>query len=355
MRVIVIKRNEAGQRMSKFLLKYFDKAPASFVYKMLRKKNIVLGGAKADGSEILSEGSEIKLFLSEETIASFRSAESGAEGEVRAAGHKMSGSGSSDPSISGKSVKGKEFPSLRRELIVYEDEDILVFNKPFGMLSQRAGKDDHSAVELLIGYLLETGVITVTDLETFRPSVCNRLDRNTSGLVIAGKSLMGLKTMTGLIKERKIGKYYRCIVKGEAEDGLHILKGYLLKDEEKNLVRVSKTRRTQGDEEIETRYRTLGHMKGYSLLEAEPVTGKTHQIRAHLASEGLFVVGDTKYGDRETNRIFKDDCGLDHQLLSAVRLEFPSMPEDFERLSGRVIEIEEPKEFEAVKDVIRKL
>ena len=170
--------------------------------------------------------------------------------------------------------------------------------------------------------------------------------------MIAGKSLAGLKTMTGLIKDRKIGKYYRCIAKGEAEDGLHTLKGFLRKDEEKNLVSISPERRSADDEEIVTRYRVIGRIAGFSLIEAEPVTGKTHQIRAHLASVGLPLVGDGKYGDREVNRQLKAACGLDHQLLTAVRLEFPELSDGFERLSGRIIEIPEPAEFDRVRSAI---
>ena len=155
MKQLVMKDIDSGQRLDKFLGKYLKEAPKSFIYKMLRKKNIVLNGKKADGSEKLKAGDEIKLFLSEDTLKKFC-------GET-----KEGVCGSLD--------------------VVYEDEQVLFINKPAGMLSQKASREDVSLVEYLTGYLLEQGSLSKEDLQTFHPGVCNRLDRNTSGLVAAGK------------------------------------------------------------------------------------------------------------------------------------------------------------------------
>ena len=194
MRMLTVSKNEAGQRLDKLLAKYLNLAGKSFIYKMMRKKNITLNGKKCDGSEHLTEGDEIKLFLAEETIEKFS--------EVKI-----------------QKVQKKKLD------IVYEDEHILLINKPSGMLSQKAKETDESLVEYLIDYLLDSGKLKKEDLACFRPSVCNRLDRNTSGIVAAGRSLPGLQIMSEVIKDRSLGKYYVCgrggeSVKGEAHRGM---------------------------------------------------------------------------------------------------------------------------------------
>lgn len=170
MRMLTVSKNEAGQRLDKLLAKYLNLAGKSFIYKMMRKKNITLNGKKCDGSEHLTEGDEIKLFLAEETIEKFS--------EVKI-----------------QKVQKKKLD------IVYEDEHILLINKPSGMLSQKAKETDESLVEYLIDYLLDSGKLKKEDLACFRPSVCNRLDRNTSGIVAAGRSLPGLQIMSEVIKD----------------------------------------------------------------------------------------------------------------------------------------------------------
>ena len=199
MKEIVIKPNEAGQRLDKLLRKYLSEAPGSFIYKMLRKKNIVLNGKKATGNEKLSVGDSVKLFLADETIQKFSSP------------------------VQNSSVDRIESVPLD---IVYEDKQILLINKPSGMLSQRAEKSDISVVEYVISYLINKKEISEEDLKTFRPSICNRLDRNTSGLIVAGKTLICLQTMGHLLKERTLKKYYLCIVKGRILKPRHIY-GYI--------------------------------------------------------------------------------------------------------------------------------
>lgn len=299
MRNIVVKENEAGQRLDKLLAKYMKKAPKSFFYKMLRKKNITLNGKKADGSEHLAVGDEVKLFLSEETIANF--SEEMAQAPVPA---------------KKKNVKLD---------ILYEDPHVLLINKPAGMLSQKAKPEDVSLVEYVTNYLCRSGQLTSEDLRSFHPGICNRLDRNTSGLVAAGKSLKGLQEMNELFRERNLHKYYRCIVAGELKEK-KCIEGYLWKDERKNQVQILKSPR-EGALPIKTEYEPLGRVviegRPCTYLEVNLLTGRSHQIRSHLASIGHPLLGDTKYGDPKINEALRKKYGLKYQLLHAYRLEFP--------------------------------
>lgn len=305
MRQITVSANEAGQRLDKLLSKYLNKAPKSFFYKMLRKKNITLNGKKAEGNEKLQPGDEIKLFLSEETIAAFQEL----------------------PKLS--PIKEERLP------IVYEDAHILLINKPAGMLSQKAAPSDVSLVEHVISYLLRTGAIKEADLEVFRPGICNRLDRNTSGLVAAGKSLPGLQAMNALFKERSLHKYYRTIVVGTLSKPQRI-EGWLSKNEKTNQVQIYK--KEQEDAlPICTEYFPLKQLsiggKPYTYLEINLITGRSHQIRAHLASIGHPLIGDPKYGNSSTNEYFRKHYGLKYQLLHAYRLELPVLTGTLEALS----------------------
>lgn len=328
-REIEIVKNEAGQRLDKWLAKYMSKAPKSFFYKMLRKKNITLNAKKAEGNEKLLEGDIIRLFLAEETIQSFRE-----EVEVVQVSSKLD--------------------------VLYEDENILLINKPVGVLSQRAEKKDVSLVEMVIAYLLDTNALTKQELMTFKPSICNRLDRNTSGIVVAGKSLPGLQEMAELFQQRSLHKYYRCIVKGEMKHGEKIA-GYLTKDQKNNKVTVSPLQLeeltdsavSKSDEDIgsyiETQYEPIETANGYTLLEVLLITGKTHQIRAHLASIGHPLVGDYKYGDLTTNQMVKAKFGVDYQLLHAYRLEFPKLLGTCANLSNQIFVCDPPKKFKEVE------
>lgn len=324
MREIVINENEAGQRLDKFLAKYMKKAPKSFFYKMLRKKNITLNGKKASGNEKLTIGDQVRLYLSDETIRTFSEEES---------------------IIEKKLSQGKGI--LKEEQIIYEDDHILLLNKPVGVLSQRADEKEESLVEWIIRYLLASKALSKEDLRTFRPSVCNRLDRNTSGLIAAGKSLVGLQTLSRLFKERDLKKYYRCVVVGKMETKGYI-KGYLSKNKKTNKVVISKSPQKEGDSLIETSYHPISVTDAATYLEVHLITGRPHQIRAHLASIGHPLIGDYKYGNREKNEKHKKKYGLNSQLLHSSRLEFPQIEGELAYLSGKIFEASLPNAFQRV-------
>ena len=369
LREFIVKPQEAGLRLDRYLFRILDRASKGFVYKMMRKKNIVLNGRKADGNEILQENDQVRIYFSEETFWKFSTWDIRAEGEAClqreggerqgtafAAGLKnpdsvpVPGEGGASPENSGAAEKtggkmktiaadtgrrnsGAGIPEAPMPEILYEDEDILVLSKPAGMLSQKASAGDYSANDFVIDYLLESGQLCEQDLVTFRPSICNRLDRNTSGLLIAGKTTRGLQRINGQLRDRSVRKFYHCLVLGElAEEGLR--EGYLCKDEKTNTVRVSadpdelcrENSHTSGGKavsRIETAWKPLKAENGMTFLEVHLITGKTHQIRAQLAAEGHPILGDPKYGDREANRKLKREFGVDAQLLHACRMEFP--------------------------------
>ncbi len=330
MRQLFIGGNEAGQRLDKMLFKYFKNAPKSFIYKMLRKKNITRNGKKADGSEFLHAGDEIKLFLSDETIDKFT-------GQVTVV----------------------RTPHPR---IVYEDDAILVLNKAAGVLSQKAKDSDISLVEQVISYLIDTKQLTKEELKTFHPSVCNRLDRNTTGLVVAGKTLPALQALSALFRDRTVKKYYHCLVKGEIRESRRI-RGYLTKDEVNNraVVIPASELRESGQPElpgvseesapvrpIDTMYTPLSTNGQLTLLEVHLITGRTHQIRAHLASIGHPLAGDSKYGDEALNRRLFHDYGLKYQLLHSCRLVFPELTGVLSQCSNLTVTAKEPRLFKEI-------
>ena len=316
MREISIQKNEAGQRMDKFLAQYLNKAPKSFFYKMMRKKNIVLNGKKCTGNEKLKQGDSIKLFFSDETIEKF----------------------SAGTYVTPKKEKINMLP------IIYEDEQVLLMNKPVGVLSQKAKDSDVSAVEILINYLIETNQLSKEQFRTFHPSICNRLDRNTSGILVAGKTLPALQEMNRFFKERTIAKYYRCLVKGRVIKNEDYIKGYLVKDQKTNKVSITK-KKTEEGVPIETEYCVIQSNDEVSLLEVHLITGKTHQIRAHLASIGHPIIGDYKYGDKQINEMYRQEYGLKSQLLHAYRLEMPLSDGSLAYLNDKKFVAELPDKF----------
>ena len=308
MKEFPIGTNEEGIRLDKQLKKILNNASSGFIYKMLRKKNITLNDKKAAGDEHLKSGDIIKIYLSDETFDRFSARETGDDiPDVSMAGD-----------LSG--------------LIIYEDDDVIFLNKPAGLLSQKASKDDISVNELCISYLKDKGELNDDKLKVFKPSVCNRLDRNTSGLIIFAKNYRTAAAFSRSLKERLIQKYYLCIVSGridKAGEG----SAYLNKDERTNRVTV-RDKGKENDHEIRTAYKPLYTNGEYSLLLIDLITGKPHQIRAQMAAMGHPLLGDYKYGNRKLNDAIKNKFGLKAQLLHAYRLVIPGDNEDLKDLAG---------------------
>lgn len=309
MQELTITDLEAGQRLNKYMMKYLNQAPSSFIYKMLRKKNITRNGKKAFGDEILECGDVIKVFLADETIEKFRVVQASKQ-------------------TSGITLQ-----------ILYHDSDILAVHKPVGVLSQKAQKDDYSINEAIVDYCLSMRILTVKQLETFHPSISNRLDRNTSGIILAGISLKGSQMLARILKGHTCEKYYYTIVAGEMKQRIHE-KAYIVKDTKKNQSKIQKLE-SPGASMIETAFTPLCVKNGFTLLQVQLFTGKSHQIRAHLQSLGYPMAGDTKYGNPAVNRKLRERYHLNHQLLHAGRLVLPDIPEITDPL---------PAEFQKVAD-----
>lgn len=363
MQEFMVTKQEAGWRLDKYLKKLLPQAASGFLYKMLRKKNITLNEKKAAGNEVIAAGDTVKLFFSQETYRKF-------SGKLPA--QENAGQTTAEEPISVKAslrIYRKAFHELQDISVIYEDDDILILNKPIGVLSQKAKKDDVSLNEWLIGYLLEKKEITEAELERFRPAICNRLDRNTSGLMLCGKSVRGSQFLSEILRDRSLHKYYLAYVQGKIEHSI-TLKGYLKKEEEKNRsviiseeeyrqeissvagvkrqqnIDLSVNRTEKGYQKIETVIEPVSYSKerDCTKLEILLVTGKSHQIRAHLASIRHPVLGDRKYGWKPKG---KDDAVLKHQLLHAYRVQFPETEGEFGYLSGKSVTAPVPEFFEA--------
>ena len=297
MRKIIINKNDEGRRLDRFLKIYFEKAPLSFIYKNLRKKNIKVNGKKAKPEDILSDGDEIKLFLAEETIEKFKK-------DIRKS-------------------KNSKLPD-----ILYEDDDIILVKKPINMLTHNDSKGyQDNALDRMVDYLIAKGDYNPRLEKSFRPAFVNRLDRNTSGILIGAKNLKSLQDLNKAIKNREIKKLYVTLVAGEVKKDFDV--DINLKKTGNNVMK--KSSRDEGKRAL-TKFRVLKSNKDYSLLSVNLITGRTHQIRASLKEEGLAIVGDRKYGDPRTNKVFRER-GLDSQFLHNYAIVFES--DDFKNLRGK--------------------
>ena len=320
---IRISSREAGQRIDKYLKKYFPLAPGSFIYKMLRKKNITLNGKKAAGSEIIENGDVIKLFLSDETISSFRrKGETVPDKESSAgAGSVSSGSGSMT--------------------VLYEDGDIALFVKPAGMLSQPGNGHELSAADLIPEILLSSGCLHEDDLRAFHPAPLNRLDRNTSGILLCGLSMKGAQTISRLIRSGEMKKEYLAIVQGNGlKDGTY--SAYAVKDPKHNRMLLS-SQPSKNAVDMVTGFHVLGTSDHFSLVKATLITGRTHQIRAQLSWLGFPVAGDRKYGTGSAGSESFPKPG--RQMLHAFRVTFPENTDPCPEISGKIFTADVPDDF----------
>lgn len=288
MRSITVKKNDAGQRLDKFLTKSVKGLPMSLMYKFIRTKKIKVGGKRTDGKYMLFEGDVIDLYIKDEFFDS-------PENDKGALTHI-------EPKID----------------VVYEDENIILVNKRPGVVVHE-DKDarDNTLIMHIQAYLYKKGEYDPTGEQSFAPALCNRIDRNTGGIVVAAKNAAALREMNEKIKNNEISKFYLCAVKGIMPKKSDTLTGYLIKDSATNTVTVY-DRKVKDAKNIITKYRVLAEKNGNSLLEVELVTGRTHQIRAHMAHIGYPLLGDGKYG---VNRGEKRD-GYKYQALYAYRIRF---------------------------------
>ena len=287
MRTLIINRNDTGQRLDKFLSKAVKAMPKSLMYKGIRTKKIKVNRKRAEIGYILEEGDTVELFISEEFFSD--------------------------------NASDSAFMKLTPKLdIVYEDENIMLLDKRPGLIVH---SDDEEDVNTLIShvkaYLYRKGEYKPEDEQSFAPALCNRIDRNTGGIVIAAKNSEALRIMNEKIRNDELSKFYLAAVHGHMPKRADTLHGYLRKDQVNNIVDIS-TVKKPGYKEIVTKYRVLDEKNGLSLIEVELVTGRTHQIRAHFSSIGHPLLGDGKYG------VNRDDkkLGYKFQALYAFRLEF---------------------------------
>jgi len=288
MRILTVRRNDAGQRLDKFLTKAVKGLPTTLMYKFIRTKKIKVNRARTAQNYVLAEGDEIQLFIKDEFFESPEKDASAIENIV---------------------------PKLD---IVYEDENIMLLNKRPGVLvHEDTDGVDNTLIMHIKAYLYRNGEYSPEDEQSFAPALCNRIDRNTGGIVIAAKNAEALRIMNAKIKNNEISKFYLCAVRGVPKKKSAELRGYLKKDSANNMVEV-RERYFEGAKEIITRYKTLSEKNGNALVEIELVTGRTHQIRAHMAFIGHPLLGDGKYG---VNRAEKAK-GYKHQALYAYHLAF---------------------------------
>ena len=348
MQIITVGKNEEGQRLDRILIRLLPNAGKGLLFKMLRKKNIVLNGKKAEGSERLALGDEIKMFFSDESYAKLSGRGTGGLSGTNENKLLSYSDKSTDNKYSNKGPADK-----LSSMIIYEDDDVIILDKPKGVLSQKAETTDISLNEMLIAYMTDKGELSAEQMATFKPSMCNRLDRNTSGLICGGKTLKGLRGLSELFRSRELDKYYLCIVKGQVEKPQRI-EGYLIKDEASNKVSVKLLSNSGIDDanakdikesKIVTEYRPISYGEGCTLLEVKLITGKSHQIRAHLASIGHPLAGDMKYGDEMFNRKLRDKYKVKSQVLRAYRMVFPKNCGELMNLSGKEIILNKTDEF----------
>ena len=302
MKEIVVKKNDSGQRLDRFLTKSFGSLPQALMYKYIRTKRIKLNGKRAEISTRLNEGDLLQLYINDDLLAP---------------------------------AKPKyDFLSAPVRLdIIYEDENILLVNKPEGLVVHPDKVEYRDTLIMRIQhYLYDKGEFKPDDEASFKPALVNRIDRNTGGIVIAAKTAEALRVLNEKLKNRELDKYYLCIVHGVPKRKHDILVGQLEKDGDTNTVAVS-NRRTEGSRTIRTEYTVIASAGGYSLVKIKLLTGRTHQIRAHMASIGHPLLGDGKYGVNKADR----KRGFEHQALWSYRLKFAfdSNAGALEYLNGR--------------------
>lgn len=291
MKEFVINDNDSGQRVDKFVAKALPDLPKSMMYRLIRKKDIKINGKRCDISDRLNTGDVITIYVKDEVSTGKK--------------HDMS------------------FLKCSSNIeIVYEDKSVLIVNKPVGLDSHSNGSPmTENLIDRIKHYLYNKEEYLPESESSFAPALCSRLDRNTCGLVTAAKTAIALRDINEAIRAGSVHKIYHCITVGKLPNKEDIITAYHQKDESRNLVKISNSP-IDGYKQIKTGYRVLSEKNPLSLVEVKLYTGRTHQIRAHLAHIGAPILGDGKYGSIAANKRYGVFC----QALCAFSLEF-NIPE----------------------------
>lgn len=312
---ITITKNDANQRFDRFLRKYFENAPLSVIQKNIRKKNFKINGKRAKADTYVYEDDLIAMYISDENY--------------------------------NKWLTKTDFKPTDFNLdIVFEDKNIIIMDKESGILTHSTSKADYgnNLVDNMLSYLYKTNQVDKSD-KTFNPAVVNRLDRNTAGLIMGAKNADSLRALNEAIRENRIDKYYLTIVKGEINKDFTI-DTTISKNENRNKVKSAK----EGSRII-THFKPLETNGKYTLLECKLVTGKTHQIRFSLAKNNTPIIGDRKYGDKNTNKLLNDKFKINNQVLLAYKVHFNEM-ENLEYLKGKTYKSHKTKDIMELKDQV---
>lgn len=294
MKKISVNKNDAGNRLDKFINKCFPNIPYSLLYKYIRKKRIKVNGKKEEISYRLKENDILELYINDELLE--------------------------------KSNKSSDFKAASEDIeILYEDDNIMIINKKAGLIVH---PDDDIKVDCLVNriksYLFKKGEFNPENENSFAPALVNRIDRNTSGIVIAAKNAESLRILNLKMKERELHKKYICILCGTLKKDTEILKAFLDKNSSENKVYISDKMKNKNYKTILTKYSVIDKSKKFTLAEIELLTGRTHQIRAHMAYLGYPLLGDGKYGVNRINR----EMGYKYQALCAYKLKFDFKDKD---------------------------
>ena len=292
--------NEAGQRIDKFLRKWLKDVPLSAIYKSLRRGDVKVNDRKVKEGYSLVEGDILEL----REITS--------------------------------NAKKEKFNRIENNLkVTYEDADMLLVEKWPGVLVHSDSKEGEATLtDYVLSYLYDKGDYAPEKEITFTPAPCNRLDRNTSGIVVFGKTFEGLKLLNEMIRERRIKKYYSALVKGRIKDGVY--EAYISKDEDNNISKIYDELKP-GTKKISMEVKTIQSDGLYSFLEIDLITGRSHQLRAHLAHLNNPIIGDGKYGDKRVNNFFANKYGLNYQFLYAYKIMFKNCPEKLAYMENKTI------------------
>ena len=320
MKEIVITSNECGQRFDKFLRKYLVDMSLGSIYRAIRTKQITINGRKGSERYSLNEGDIIKFDIKIEDV---------------------------------KKEKKLDFLNVEYDFqTAFEDDNLLIIEKKPGVLVHPDEGGEITLTDEVLAYLYDKGEYNHEKEITFAPSPCNRLDRNTEGLVIYAKNYETLKGINEIIRDGYLEKYYAALIKGKMKEDLY--SAYLIKNEKTNRVSIKKEY-VEGAKEIKTRVFNLDTVGQFSYIEIELITGRSHQIRAHLASLGNPIIGDTKYGDKKTNGFFKEKFGVRNQMLIANKIIFKKCPESLKYMEDRTISMQIPHLFKKVKHDMLKI